>query len=164
MSDYSVPPRLLEARSALAGESWSLWQDPNAGHVVAVLSGTGTAWMEVKHDLAAAPRADIEFVAAARAAFDVLLESIETGMPLAEAELEEIASRHRRTTPGSWTCYLESEGGLGGCNVIVMDGSEADMYLWMGGRLAPDAEWVFVALVHSEMPALIEAARLLASP
>ena len=63
--------------------------------------------------------------------------------------------------PGHWTPFIESDGGIGGCDVIrVSEGdSEADMYLWLGPDLAPSAVFRFVAEARRDLPALLAATR-----
>ena len=162
MRDYHPSARLIEARDALVGDTWSLEQTPTARRAVAVQSAHGVSWLEVRHDLAAAPEPDLEFVAAVRADVDALLGSLNSRASLSPDHLAKIVGRHNSATPGPWQCYSESGGGLGGSNVITLGGSDADLYLYLDGRLAPDPEWVFVALAHSEVPPMVDAVRKLA--
>jgi hypothetical protein len=57
--------------------------------------------------------------------------------------------------------FIESDGGIGGSDVIRVSesDSEADMYLWMGTALASSAIFRFVAEGRQDVPAVLAAVR-----
>jgi hypothetical protein len=64
-------------------------------------------------------------------------------------------------SPGPWTAFIESDGEIGGSDVIRVSesDSEADMYLWMGLDPAPSAIFRFVAEACQDVSALLAATR-----
>lgn len=135
------------------GKSWSYNSISNE---VRIEHGSKVVSMRVMHDSAPSPTADVQFVALCRADTVLLLETYESRGRIAPAVAEEIRSRYQASSPGPWIPWLESDGGLGGCNVITMgDDTDADLYLWIEDELAPDPNWRFVAAAHTTIPALL---------
>ena len=162
MSISTVSSRLIASRADLVGDRWSL-NGTDEYPALSVVVGTDAIPFDVRHDTQAAPPADVRFVGWARDDFDWVVSCLGGEVSALGSRLGEIRARLASTTPGHWECYLESAGGLGGGNVITMSGSDADLYLFLDGRAAPDAEWQFVALLHEELPAILEAAEANAS-
>jgi hypothetical protein len=81
--------------------------------------------------------------------------------PLPAEDVGGIGTRIASASPGSWTAFIGSDGGIGGSDVIrVSEGDgEADMYLWLGPDLAPSAVYRFVAEARQDLPAPLAAAR-----
>jgi hypothetical protein len=157
MSSDLAPTQLLAARRELPGDWWSIETSPDGAVAIAMRTPNSVTWLTVLHDGGPAPRADVEFLAASRADVDTVLRCLQNGVPINEDRLRKIRKRLEAATTGEWVYYLESDGGLGGSNVITMEGSEADLYLLINGRLAPDAIWVFAALAHREISAMLAA-------
>jgi hypothetical protein len=78
------------------------------------------------------------------------------------------ASRHaaNEPSPAPWIPSLESDGGVGGSNVIRVshDDDEPDLYRWHGADwafryddVASDADFEFVANARQEIPAMLAA-------
>lgn len=151
----------IERRSrAASGETWEAMQLDDGTLGVRVVFRDGThGVMRLSRDFHPASAADVEFVAAARRDIQRLIGALRSGEPLADRELEAIARRCQAATPGPWRPFLESEGGLGGSSVIWVsdDENEADLYVWLGATLAPDADFDFVASARQDIPRLLDA-------
>jgi len=152
-----APTSLEAARAGLLGDRWVLIETEHQS-AITVMRGPETSTLEIMHDAKQAPAADVRFIALVREDVDFLISSLDGGGRPSDTRLRQIRERLENSTKGPWKCYLESEGGLGGSNVITMDGSESDLYLILEGQTAPDAEWRFVALAHEELPSLLVAA------
>jgi hypothetical protein len=157
LTRYVALPELLAARRELPGGSWTAERSSD-GVYVAIRSTTEITRLRVLHDLQPAPMADVEFVAASLNDFDTLLGCLQGESSIDRTQLSHIRRRVAAATPGPWVCYLESGGGLGGSNVITTPGLDADLYLLVDGRSAPDAIWAFVALAREELPSMLAAA------
>jgi hypothetical protein len=91
-----------------------------------------------------------------------LVAALRDDEPLPAAELDAIAARAEATGPGPWEIFIESEGGLGGCNLLWIGGpdeEQPDLYLWRGERLAGDDDFRFIGEARQDVPRLIEAVR-----
>jgi hypothetical protein len=75
--------------------------------------------------------------------------------------MAEISRRCEQASPGPLTASLDSDGGLGGCNLITVsaEDDQPDMYLWCKDQLAADADFVFVAGARQDIPRLLDGAR-----
>ncbi len=104
---------------------------------------------------------DVLFVGHAFSDIPRLLGALGSGGPLPAEEAAGIGMRIASASPGPWTAFIESDGGIGGSDVIRVSesDSEADMYLWMGPDLAPSAVYRFVAEARQDLPALLAATR-----
>lgn len=101
-----------------------------------------------------------------------LIDALSGGATLSSDVLEHMHARCSRASPGPWLVSLESDGGVGGCNVISVsyDDDEPDLYLWRGEELtahaaadlAADADFEFVAAAREDIPRLI--AEAMSSP
>jgi hypothetical protein len=161
----------ITARSrAASGSSWSLWRDEAGNPVVRVTFSDGhEEVLRVTRERTPASVADVEFIANARQDLERLVEGVRGAVELTPEELEDIDARCRRASPGPWMVSLESDGGVGGSNVITIgfDDSEPDLYLWRGGDwsswrhddVASDGDFEFVASVRQDIPRLLDALR-----
>ena len=72
-----------------------------------------------------------------------------------------IERRAAAASPPPWKAFLASDGGVAGSSVIWVSDrdDEPDMYLWLDGAIAPDADFEFVAAVRQDVPRLLEAVR-----
>lgn len=124
-----------------------------------LLAGHGAGKMElrVRREGDPADDGDVLFVGHAFSDIPRLLGALASGSPLPAEDAGGIGMRIASASPGPWTAFIESEGGLSGSDVIRV--SEADMYLWMGPGLAPSAAYRFVAEARQDLPALLAAAR-----
>ena len=104
---------------------------------------------------------DVLFVGHAFSDVPRLLQVLESGKHLPADEGAGIGTRVASASPGPWTPFIESDGGLGGCDVIRVSesDSEADMYLWIGPDLAPSAVFRFAAEARQDLSALLAATR-----
>lgn len=86
---------------------------------------------------------------------------LESGSLLPAEDAAGISMRIASASPGPWRAFIELDGGIGGSDVIRVSesDSEADMYLWMGPRLASSALYRFVAGARQDLPALLATAR-----
>ena len=128
-----------------------------------LLAGHAASQVElcVTRDGDPASDGDVLFIGHAFLDIARLLEVVESGSLLSGEDAVAIGLRIASASPGLWTAFIESEGGIGGCDVIrVNEGDcEADMYLWMGSDLAPSAIFRFVAEARQDVPALLAATR-----
>lgn len=117
--------------------------------------------LRVTRDSDPADDGDVLFVGHAFTDIPRLLAALQSGRPLPAEDTAEIGMRIASASPGPWTAFLESDGGIGGCDVIRVSESdnEADMYLWMGADLAPSAVFDFVAEARQDLVALLAAVR-----
>lgn len=117
--------------------------------------------LRVTRDGDPASDGDVLFIGHAFSDIPLLLDALESGSPLSAEDAPGIGLRLASASPGPWTAFIESDGGLGGCDVIRVSesDSEADMYLWMGADLAPSAIFRFVAEARQDVPALLAATR-----
>lgn len=104
---------------------------------------------------------DVLFVGNAFSDVPRLLAALESGSHVSAEDAARIVMRVASASPGPWTAFIESDGGIGGSDVIRVSESdgEADMYLWMGPGLAPSAVFLFVAEARQDLPALLAATR-----
>lgn len=132
------------------------------GHVkMLTRQGASQVELRVTRDGDHAGDGDVLFIGHAFSDIPRLLEALESGSFLSSEDAAEIGMRIASASQGPWTAFLESDGGIGGSDVIrVSDSdSEADMYLWMGADLAPSAVFRFVAEARQDLPVLQAAAR-----
>jgi len=123
--------------------------------------GASQAELRVTRDGDPASDGDVLFVGHAFSDIPRLLEALESGSQLSAEDAAGIGIRAASASPGPWTAFIESDGGIGGCDVIRVSesDSEADMYLWIGQDLAPSAIFRFVAEARQDVPALLAATR-----
>lgn len=134
----------------------------SGGHIrILARRGAGQIELRVTRDGDPASDGDVLFVGHAFSDVARLLETPASGSHLSAEDITTISMRVASASPGPWTAFIESDGGLGGCDVIrVSDSdSEADMYLWLGQDLAPSDVFRFVAAARQDVPALLAAAR-----
>lgn len=134
----------------------------SGGHAKVVAHcGAEEAELRVTRDGDPAGDGDVLFVGHAFSDIPRLLEALEFDSPLSTEDAAGIGKRIVSASPGPWTAFIESDGGTGGSDVILVSesDSEADMYLWMGPQLAPSAVFRFVAEARQDLPALLAAAR-----
>lgn len=129
--------------------------------MVLARQGASQAELRVTRDVDPASDGDVLFVGHAFLDIPRLLEVLESGSPLPAGDAGGIDSRLASASPGPWTAFIESDGGIGGSDVIRVSesDSEADMYLWMGPDPAPSAIFRFVAEARQDVPALLAATR-----
>jgi hypothetical protein len=126
--------------------------------VVSIVRGDESVeQMLVQHDSDPAPAGDVDFVAHCREDTRYLL-TVAMGMQAVDrVRVTEIADRLRQTTPGVWTAFLETQGGLAGPSIIQFSVPDfgPDLYLEAYGEAAPDADYAFVAAAHEHLPRLV---------
>jgi hypothetical protein len=153
----------IEARAAATtGLGWSAGRlGDGAPAVVVRLSDGSSEQLDVTRERDRAIDDDVLFIAHARRDVERLIAAHRGGTPIAETELDDIDSRCARASPGPWKAFLETEGGLGGSNVIWVSerDDEPDLYLWYRGSMASDADFEFVASARQDIPRLVAAAR-----
>ncbi len=163
MTDFPEELSQLKDRAkAASGVSWRAVIDPTGGRVVEVRYGDGKhETMSLKRDREPASEDEVEFVAHSRDDVLRLTSAMEGSTKLTKSELDEIEERTRRASPGPWRPFLETDGGMAGTNVIWVTDSdnEADLYLWIGNRIAPGPDFEFVAAARNELPGLVAAVR-----
>jgi hypothetical protein len=136
--------------------------DGPGGHAkILVRRGASQAELRVTREGDPAGDGDVLFVGHAFSDIPRLLGALASGSPLPAEDTAGIGMRIASASPGPWTAFIESDGGIGGSDVIRVSesDSEADMYLWMGPDLAPSAVYRFVAEARQDLPALLAAAR-----
>jgi hypothetical protein len=102
------------------------------------------------------------FITQAREDVLRLVAALRGSEPLPATELDAIEARAEATGPGPWETFIESEGGLGGCNLIWIGGPDeehADLYLWRGEAFCGDDDFRFVGAARQDVPRLVEAVR-----
>jgi hypothetical protein len=122
------------------------------GHAkVLARHGASQVELRVTRDGDPASDGDVLFIGHAFSDIPRLLEALESGSLLSAEDAAGIGLRLASASPGPWTAFIESDGGIGGCDVIRVSesDSEADMYLWIGPDLAPTAIFRFVAEARS---------------
>jgi hypothetical protein len=134
------------------------------GHAkLLVRQGASQVELRVTRDGDPARDGDVLFIGHVFSDIPRLLDALESGSLLPAEDATEIGLRLASASPGPWTPFLESDGGMAGCDVIRVSESddEPDMYLWMGSgpNLAPSALFDFVAEARQDVPALLAAAR-----
>lgn len=129
--------------------------------VVLTRPGASSSELRVTRDGDPASDGDVLFIGHAFSDVPRLLEALESGSHLSAEDAAGIGARLAAASPGPWTAFIESDGGLGGCDVVRVSESddEADMYLWIGSDLAPSAVFRFVAEARQDVPALLAATR-----
>jgi len=151
----------MENRSlAASGRYWDVTQLEEGSLAVLVTFDDGSQdVITLKRDLQPASASDVEFVSAARRDVDRLVAAVRSNEALAIEELDEIERRCQGASPGPWRPFLEGDGGVGGTSVIWVSDSddEPDLYLWLGGDLAPDADYEFTAAARQDVPRLLAA-------
>jgi hypothetical protein len=161
---------IMARAHAASGSSWSLCRDEAGNPMVRIDFPDGhDELLRVTRERAPASAADVEFIAHAREDVRRLADRLRGTLELAPKEIEDIDARTRRASPGPWMVSLESDGGVGGSNVITVgfEDSEPDLYLWRGGDwsswrhddAASDRDFEFVASARQDIPRLLEALR-----
>lgn len=149
----------IEALEAAAsGMRWEVGEGRTGDAIVIVESSDGGAdEMRITRERAPASSADVEFIAHSRDDIRRLISLLRSGQTLTTQEASEMSERFRRASPEPWRVFLESDGGLGGCDVIVVSDADTqpDLYLWRGDKLAPSADFEFVAAARQAIPALV---------
>jgi hypothetical protein len=149
----------IEDRVFAAGELWRLDHDERGIPFVRLRlpSGTEEDELRVMRETELAAEGDVSFIAHAADDIRALVAAVRSRAHLSADKVGSIDRRVSMASPGPWKLYLESEGGLGGCNVISVssENDEPDMYLWVGSDLAPDAIWEFVAAARQDIPRLL---------
>jgi hypothetical protein len=143
---------------AASGVGWG----PGPGASIEVTEGDGRVWrLRVTREREPAGAGDVEFIGHARADVAALLSHVRAVGRLGAGELDRIARRVGAASPAPWRAFLESDGGVGGCSVIVVSDrdDEPDLYLWRGDAPAADQDFAFVAAARQAIPRLLEAAR-----
>jgi hypothetical protein len=141
--------REIEALAlAASADSWEIGSGP--GEVRVRWADGRVATMRVMRDLAPAAAADVSFVAHAR-------EDVARLLSGSAAARSDVAARAAAASPAPWRAFCESDGGLGGCSVISVGelDPEPDLYLWLDGEIAPDADFEFVAAAREGIPRLL---------
>lgn len=157
-------PYLSEVRArwdAVRGLAIEVVGDADGHARILVRDGVGQVELRVTRDRDPAGDGDVLFVGHAFSDLPLLLEALESGSLLSAEDATGIGMRVASASPGPWTAFIESEGGIGGCDVIRVseNDDEADMYLWIGPDLAPSSVFRFVAEARQDVPALLAAAR-----
>jgi hypothetical protein len=128
-----------------------------------LLAGHPASQVELRVRLERDPASDGDVLFVGHAFSDIprLLTALESGSSLRAEDAGGIGMRIASASPGPWTAFIESDGGIGGSDVIRVSESdgEADMYLWLGPAMAPPAVYRFVAEARQDLPALLAAAR-----
>lgn len=147
--------------AAVTGDVWGPVERDGVPVVLVRFADGSEAVMRVTRDRMPASADDVEFIGHARRDIDRLLGHIRGSSRVSEGALDEIESRCDRASPPPWKVFLEAEGGIGGSNVIWVSerDDEPDLYLWLDDRLAPDADFEFVAAARQDVPALVATTR-----
>jgi hypothetical protein len=134
---------------------------PDGHAMVLARQGATQAELRVTRDGDPASDGDVLFIGHAFSDIPRLLEVLESGSLLSAEDASGIDSSLASASLGPWTAFIESDGGVGGSDVIRVSesDSEADMYLWMGPDRAPSAILRFVAEARQDVPALLAATR-----
>jgi hypothetical protein len=142
------------------GSSWRVGSTTSGDRVVSVqMEGAEDAILRVMHDDSPAPVGDVEFIAHIRDDLERLIAAVRQVNAVDDVRLAEIAGRVAGASPGPWPCFLESDGGMGGCNVIWITEEDGwpDLYLWLDDELAPDPDWEIVSHARDDIPRLLGA-------
>lgn len=115
-----------------------------------VAAASGRAWRVTR---------DEEFVAHCRDDLGRLIACARGELELTAGELDEIEARCERAGPGPWVLWLESDGGLGGSNVIIVGPDDDQPDLELLDREATDADWKLIAAARNEIPGLLKLVR-----
>jgi hypothetical protein len=151
----------IEARlAAVSGDHWEVAKGDEGRLRVEVVWASGQRTeLRVMLDNTPAGKADIQFIGQCRSDIHHLLLAVQGEAVLSPEEVSSIETRCRAASPAPWCAFLESDGGMGGCSVIWIDGENdaPDMYLWLGADPASDADFEFVAFARQAIPDLIAA-------
>jgi hypothetical protein len=133
----------------------------DAGGLAKVLARHGASQVELRvtRDEDPASDGDVLFIGHAFSDIPRLLEALDPAASCRPGTPPGSACAFASASPGPWTAFIESDGGIGGCDVIRVgeSDSEADMYLWMGPDLASSEIFRFVAAARQDVPALLAA-------
>ncbi len=126
---------------------------------IEVTTTTDRATMVVRRDLEPASFGDVIFIAYALRDLRLLVDALRGRASVSPSTGRAIERRVRSASVGPWRASIEADGGQGGCDVIQVSDSddEPDMYLWIGGDLAPSAYFRFVAAARQDVAALLSA-------
>jgi hypothetical protein len=150
-----------EARVAtLARETWRPAEKAGLEIVIADAGGRQKV-MRLTRDEKPASKDDVAFVANSLDDLGRIVRALRGSMTLSEQQLKEMEGRCERASPGPWRAFVEGDGGLGGCSVILVSGSddEPDLYLWLEDELAPPSHFDFVAAARQDIPRFLAALR-----
>lgn len=153
---------LKHLAAAASGDEWIPSWDANGERVVEVrLRGGGRGTIRVKRDLDPARIEDVEFIAQSRADIVALVNAFQSGEGLDGEELDAMEERYSKAAPAPWRAFVQTDGGLGGTNVIQVKGPDdaPDIYLWLDGEIAPPEDYEFVAAARNAIPIMISAMR-----
>ena len=146
--------------SAASGDRWEVveLEDGRASIEVIGASGERTE-MRVTREGAPASQADVQFIGHARADVELQLLAIRGKAVLSPEEIAAMEARARAASPAPWRAFVEADGGSGGCDMIRVSDrdEEPDLYLWLGPRLAPSADFHFVACARQAIPEMLAA-------
>jgi hypothetical protein len=153
----------IETRIAAAsGIRWDRGEASDGSPVIVVEFRDGrTAHLTVTREREPAADHDVDFIAYSRDDVERLIAFLRSERPISDAELRAIERRCAQASPGPWKAFLESEGGLGGGNVIWVSeaNDEPDLYLWVSSGPASDADFDFVAAARQDLPRLLKEAQ-----
>lgn len=133
----------------------------NHSAVVRVTASGVESVMEVTRDSEPAAPGDVDFVAHCISDVRELLLAVTSGGPVEPQLLVEVSARIEAASPAPWCACIEADGGLAGCDVILVtdDDAQPDLYLWANGSLAAAAYFRFVAAARQDIPRLLDVAR-----
>jgi hypothetical protein len=119
-----------------------------------------TSILRLTHDCDPAPAADVAFVAHSRDDVGRLVRAVRGQTALSAEDVQAITARCDQASSGPWRAFLESDGGIGGSNVIwIGEGDHPDLYLWLDSRIAPGEDFEFVAQARQDIPRLLDEIR-----
>ncbi|PKQ31646.1 MAG: hypothetical protein CVT62_07310 [Actinobacteria bacterium HGW-Actinobacteria-2] len=153
--------QVVDLLAAVEDVEWHLERvAAGASRLVGVLGGAAFE-LEVSRDREPASEGDLQFVGASLGDLRRLVALRETGARLDPEEALLIRERYEAASPGPWVASIEADGGLAGCDVILVSDrdDQADMYLWVDGELAPSRLFRVVAFARQAIPDLLEHAR-----
>lgn len=87
-----------------------------------------------------------------------LVDCLRGRLSLGGEELGLIERRAAGASPRPWRVFLESDGGIGGSDVIAVSdrADEPDLSIWRGADLAPDPDFELVGVARNEIPELLK--------
>jgi hypothetical protein len=129
---------------------------------IRVLADGVESMMEVRRDAEPAAPGDVEFVAHCISDLRQLLSAATSAESVTPAFLSEVGARIEAASPAPWRACIEADGGLAGCDVILVGSdadNESDLYLWVDGALAASDYFRFVGAARQDVPWLLDALR-----
>jgi hypothetical protein len=136
---------------------WHVVVDPDGTKVIATGRDDG-GYLEVKLEAEPAGEDDLSFIAMAHEALPRLLEALGEPSRVAVSEIAALEHTIDRASAGPWRSFIEERRPIGGSSMIWI-GEESygpDLYVYLGGAVAPADDIEFIAASRQDVPDVLE--------